>query len=54
MNSPNDAPKSVLIVEDEHLTGVLRHALALVDVRVIDHVTVGRLRAVSMAERGML
>lgn len=39
---------------DELLTQTLRHALSLVDVQVIDHVIVGRLRAVSMAERGML
>lgn len=51
-NHPSGDPEPS--VQDEHLTGVLRHALALVDVRVIDHVTVGRLRAVSMAERGML
>jgi DNA repair protein RadC len=32
----------------------LRQALALVDVRVLDHVVIGRLQAVSMAERGLM
>lgn len=39
---------------DERLTHALRCALALIDVRVLDHVIVGRLSAVSMAERGMV
>jgi DNA repair protein RadC len=39
---------------DEYLTQTLRSALALVDVRVLDHIVVGRGQAVSMAERGML
>jgi DNA repair protein RadC len=39
---------------DEHLTTALKSALALVDVRVLDHIVVGRGHAVSLAERGLL
>lgn len=39
---------------DESLTQTLKAALALVDVRVLDHVVVGPGRALSMAERGLL
>lgn len=39
---------------DEHITAALRSALALVDVRVLDHFVVGNPGVVSMAERGML
>jgi DNA repair protein RadC len=39
---------------DEHLTQALRGALALVDVRVLDHVVVGCGQCCSMAERGLL
>lgn len=39
---------------DEILTHALKSALALVDVRVLDHLIVGRLQVVSMAERGMV
>ena len=39
---------------DEHLTTALRNALALVDVRVLDHLVVGRHEVVSFAERGLL
>jgi len=39
---------------DEHLTHTLRQALALVDVRVLDHLVVGRGQVVSLAERGLL
>lgn len=39
---------------DEHLTQTLKAALALVDVRVIDHIITGGSNAVSMAEKGML
>lgn len=39
---------------DELITAALRHALSLIDVRVIDHVIVGRCDAVSFAERGLL
>lgn len=39
---------------DELLTQALRSALALVDMRVLDHFVVGASEAVSMAERGLL
>lgn len=39
---------------DEHLTHTLRSSLALVDVRVLDHLVVGRDTVVSMAQRGGL
>lgn len=39
---------------DEHLTQQLKAALALVDVRVLDHLVVGRGTTVSFAERGLL
>jgi DNA repair protein RadC len=39
---------------DEHLTRALKGALQLVDVRVLDHLVVGRGRVVSFAERGLL
>jgi len=39
---------------DELITSALQQALALVEVRVIDHVVVGRGSAVSFAERGLL
>ena len=39
---------------DEALTQALRAALALIDVRVLDHVIVAREVAMSMAERGLL
>jgi DNA repair protein RadC len=39
---------------DEHLTTALRNALALVDVRVLDHLVVGRHEVMSFAERGLL
>lgn len=39
---------------DEFITQTLKQALALVDVRVIDHIVVGAARACSMAERGLL
>jgi DNA repair protein RadC len=39
---------------DELITGTLRQALQLVDVRVLDHVVVGRDTTVSFAERGLL
>jgi DNA repair protein RadC len=39
---------------DELLTGSVRQALQLVDVRVLDHVVVGREGCVSFAERGLL
>jgi DNA repair protein RadC len=39
---------------DEALTRALRQALALVDVRVLDHFVVGKGAALSFAERGLL
>ena len=39
---------------DEYLTQTLKSALALVDVRVLDHLVVGRAEVVSFAERGLL
>lgn len=39
---------------DEHLTQTLKTALALVDVRVLDHFVVTGQTAVSFAERGLL
>ena len=39
---------------DELLTQALKQALALVDVKVLDHFVIGRGIAVSFAERGLL
>jgi DNA repair protein RadC len=39
---------------DEHLTQTLKAALALVDVRVLDHIIVGQGQALSMAELGLM
>lgn len=39
---------------DEYLTATLKSALALVDVRVLDHLIVGQGQVVSLAERGLL
>jgi DNA repair protein RadC len=39
---------------DELITGRLRDALALVDIRVLDHIVVGDGAEVSFAERGLL
>jgi DNA repair protein RadC len=39
---------------DELITARLRDALALVDIRVLDHLVVGDTRCVSFAERGLL
>jgi DNA repair protein RadC len=39
---------------DEYLTQTLKSALALVDVRVLDHLVVGHGAVVSFAERGLL
>jgi DNA repair protein RadC len=39
---------------DEQLTRTLKSALALVDVRVLDHVVVAGPRSVSLAERGVI
>jgi DNA repair protein RadC len=39
---------------DEHLTRNLKASLALVDVRVLDHIIVGQGQALSMAEQGLM
>lgn len=39
---------------DEHLTKTLKASLALVDVRVLDHIIVGQGQALSMAEQGLM
>ena len=39
---------------DEALTQTLKSALALLDVRVLDHIIVGPGQALSMAEKGLL
>jgi DNA repair protein RadC len=39
---------------DEHLTQTLKTALALVDVRVLDHLIVAGSDILSMAERGRM
>lgn len=39
---------------DEYLTQALKSALALVDVRVLDHLVVAGGQVASMAERGLL
>ena len=39
---------------DEHLTQTLKASLALVDVRVLDHIIVGHGQALSMAEAGLM
>jgi DNA repair protein RadC len=39
---------------DEYLTQTLSRALALVDVRVLDHIVVARGQTLSMAERGLV
>jgi len=39
---------------DEFLTTTLKSALALIDVRVLDHIIVGGMTTMSFAERGML
>ena len=39
---------------DEMLTQTLKSALAIVDVRVLDHMVVGRGHTLSMAERGLI
>jgi DNA repair protein RadC len=39
---------------DEHLTQTLKASLALVDVRVLDHIIVGQGQALSLAEQGLM
>jgi DNA repair protein RadC len=40
--------------DDRRITARLREALALVDVRLLDHFVVGAGEVVSLAERGLL
>lgn len=51
-NHPSGAPEPSRA--DEYLTQTLKTALALVDVRVLDHLVVGGGDVVSFAERGLL
>lgn len=51
-NHPSGSPEPSRA--DEMLTSTLKSALALVDVRVVDHFVVAGDRMVSMAERGLL
>ncbi|MEY4749850.1 MAG: hypothetical protein RIQ60_2064 [Pseudomonadota bacterium] len=51
-NHPSGAPEPSRA--DEYLTQTLKSALALVDVRVLDHLVVGGGDVVSFAERGLL
>ena len=39
---------------DEHLTQTLKSALALADIRVLDHIVIGGVSSVSFAERGLI
>ena len=39
---------------DEMLTGALKQALSLVDVRVLDHIIIGGASSMSFAERGLI
>jgi len=41
-------------ISDEYLTQALKNALALVDIRVLDHLVVGAGEVTSFAERGLL
>jgi DNA repair protein RadC len=51
-NHPSGSPQPSRA--DLTLTSTLKAALALVDVRVLDHLIVTRMEAVSLAERGMM
>jgi DNA repair protein RadC len=51
-NHPSGSPEPSRA--DEHLTQVLKAALALVDVRVLDHLVVATSGCVSFAERGLI
>jgi len=51
-NHPSGVPEPSRA--DEYLTSTMKSALALVDVRVLDHIIVAGGVAVSMAERGLL
>jgi DNA repair protein RadC len=51
-NHPSGSPKPSRA--DELLTLTLKNALALVDVRVLDHMIVTRAKVLSFAEEGLL
>jgi DNA repair protein RadC len=51
-NHPSGSPEPSRA--DEYLTQTLKQALAMVDVRVLDHIVVAREGTVSMAERGLV
>lgn len=51
-NHPSGSPEPSRA--DEMLTATLKSALALVDVRTLDHIVVGGGRSVSLAERGLI
>ena len=51
-NHPSGVPEPSLA--DQAITRRLKDALALLDVKVLDHVVVGNNETVSMAERGMV
>ena len=51
-NHPSGCPDPS--TADQRITGRLKDALALVDVRVLDHLVVGDLQVASFAERGIL
>ena len=51
-NHPSGAPKPSRA--DESLTASLKSALALVDVKVLDHFITAGGRSVSFAERGLI
>jgi len=51
-NHPSGAPEPSRA--DEALTQVLKSALALIEVRVLDHLVVARGGVVSLAERGLM
>ncbi len=39
---------------DEHLTRILKESLALIDIRVMDHIIIGGNKAISFAELGLI
>ena len=51
-NHPSGAPETSRA--DESITLRLKDALALVDVRLLDHIVVGNERCISLAERGVM
>ncbi|MGL6559209.1 MULTISPECIES: RadC family protein [Aeromonas] len=51
-NHPSGMPEPSYA--DKQITQVLRHALALVEVRLLDHLVIGAEGVVSFAERGLL